>query len=244
MSYFADTPTTEGSNNDQAESSNHEDFVAAVVSEKGEQWSDPQTLAKGYVHAQKRIKELEELASQARKQDYAKELLEQLRQAPGREPAKAVDTTPALEEENTTPSPEDIQSLIETKLTEREKAKSLQENLRQADKLLEEAFGTDASATVTKKAKELGLSKERLTEIAGESPSAFMALMGTAPARQTNTLPSSQKNTATLNPQSGERNKGYYNELRKKNPTLYFHPDTQKQMIRDAERLGDKYYGV
>lgn len=244
MSYFADTPTTEGSTNDQAESSNQEDFVASVVSEKGEQWSDPQTLAKGYVHAQKRIKELEELAGQAHKQDFAKELLDQLRQAPARGPAEAVTTNPSKDDEYTTPSPEDIQSLIETKLTEREKSKSLQDNLRATDKLLEDAFGTDANSTVSQKAKELGLSKERLTEIAGESPSAFMALMGSPKAKETNHLTTSSRNTASLNPQSGERNKGYYTELRKKNSSLYFHPETQRQMMQDAERLGDKFYGV
>ena len=244
MSYFADPPTTEGSTTTQGETSYQEHFIQQVVTEKGEQWSDPQTLAKGYVHAQKRIKELEEIASQSQKQDFAKELLEQLRQAPSRETAEAVPNTPTSGEENTTPSPEDIQSLIETKLTEREKTLSIQQNLSQADKLLEEAFGTEANATVTSKAKELGLTKERLTEIAGESPSAFMALMGEAPAKQTNTANTSSKNTASLDIKSGERNKEYYSELRRKNPTLYMQPETQRQMLEDAERMGSAFYGV
>ena len=245
MTYFSDDPTTGTSTDDQANSSNQEDFVAQVVAEKGEQWKDPQALAKGYVHAQKRIKELEALEAQSAKQDFAKELLEQLRaQAPAPVPAPVVAPNTGSEEENTTPSAEDIQSLIETKLTERESQRTLQENLAKADRLLVESFGTEATSVVEAKAKELGLTKDRLTSIAGESPSAFIALMGKSPSKETNDVSSSSKNTLNLAPQSTERNKAYYTQLRKDNSKLYYHPNTQKQMLADAERLGANFYGV
>lgn len=81
MNVFSETPTiesTENLNPLQQQSETNEDYIARVAQEKGEQWRDPQTLAKGYVHAQQRIKELEAKQEELSKNDYAKELLAQL----------------------------------------------------------------------------------------------------------------------------------------------------------------------
>ena len=33
-----------------------------------------------------------------------------------------------------------------------------------------------------------------------------------------------------------------YQQVRKINPQLYWHPDTQKQMKQDAKRMGDAFF--
>ena len=33
-----------------------------------------------------------------------------------------------------------------------------------------------------------------------------------------------------------------YQQVRKINPQLYWHPDTQKQMEQDAKRMGDAFF--
>ena len=242
MSYFeSGTPTTEATPATETTQTTPEDFVAEVVKQKGEQWSDPQVLAKGYANAQAMIAELEAKVAAASKNDYAKELLATLgnKQVPANEVTETVSTG----EEKTTLTPESIESLIETTLTAREQTKTKAQNLADANTQLTTLFGTEAAAKVDSRAKELGLSKERLEEIAGESPSAFLALLGEAPRKETNTLTTTTRNTTELSEQdTGERNSAYYTKLRRENRKLFMAPETQAQMFKDAQRLGADYY--
>jgi hypothetical protein len=41
---------------------------------------------------------------------------------------------------------------------------------------------------------------------------------------------------------SSEKDFGYYQRLRKENSTLYYKPSTQRAMMADADRMGDKFY--
>ena len=249
MSVFQESSTTETNENVnpvQHESETTEDYIARVIEEKGEHWKDPQTLAKGYYHAQRRIAELEEKAEELSKQDYAKELLAQLQSQTPKDAGKT--EAPQQSEvqqtkEQTTPTPDDIQSLIEQTLTQREKENTAKQNLSQVERDLQEAFGTEAQATVKRKAQELGMPLDKLETLASESPSAFMALMGSPKPKETNTLPKGQTNTESMkfNNPSGERTWKYYNQLRKENPKLYRSSQVQQQMIQDRERLGDKF---
>lgn len=242
MSYFtSETSTTESTPTTETQETSTEDFVAEVVKEKGEQWADPQVLAKGYANAQAMIAELQAQVAAADKNDYAKKLLEQLetKQAP----ASEVTETASTGEEQTTLTPESIESLIESTLTARETKRTKEQNLAEADKQLTDIFGTEADAKVSARATELGLSKERLAEIAGESPSAFIALLGEAPRKETNTLTTSTTNTTSLSSQNqGERNQAYYTKLRRENRSLFMKPETQTAMMADAKRLGAAFF--
>ena len=145
-----------------------EDWVSLVVNEKGEQWNDPQALAKGYIHAQSRIKELEALAEEAKKNDYAKQLLEELqnqKQTPatvsgsGAEDQKQKDSQAA--NENTTLKPEEIDSLVNEAITKREKQSTAAQNITEANAKVTELYGDKAGEMVQNKAKELGLTLDR-----------------------------------------------------------------------------------
>ena len=83
---------------------------------------------------------------------------------------------------------------------------------------------------------------QRMQEIAEESPSAFMALVkGSTPATQS-VVNTGSKNTAGFTTDTGtERNKAYYDNLRRTNKKLYLSPAIQNQMLADAARLGDKW---
>jgi len=241
MSVF-DTPTIEQETAKTAEVQSDdttEDWVAKVVSEKGnEKWKDPQTLAKGYAHAQARIKELEALEEKMKEQDYSKTLLEQLaaRQATKEVTPTAVAEEPKSDTEisgNTSPSPEDFESLLEKTLNAREARSKVETTLRAK-------FGDGANAIVHQRSKELGLSIERMQELASESPDAFLRLVGEPDAKQTNTLPKGIVNTAGFNSTTGEKNQTYYTNLRRTNRKLY--DSLQPQMFNDRVRLGDKFY--
>jgi|VirMetMinimDraft_7_1064189.scaffolds.fasta_scaffold02975_6 SHS2 domain-containing protein len=246
MSYFSDqSSTTEGGQTDnQQQQSTPEDFVSMIVQEKGEQWKDPQAIAKGYLHAQKRIQELEASQADIAKQDYAKQLLETLRSqatAPS-DVTTQVKGTDGKENTDTTFSPESMKSLIEQTLSQRDKEKIAEQNLNTVNKRLEELYGTEVTARIDNRAKELGYSKESLANLAKESPQAFFAVIGEQNQKQTNTTQTSTVNTSSFRTDSGERNNKHYSELRKKDKKQYYNPETQAQMLKDAQRLGSAFY--
>jgi NACalpha-BTF3-like transcription factor len=239
MSSVFDAPTTEQEANNSQETPTTEDWVSELVKEKGEQWQDPQAIAKGYLHAQNRIKELEAIAEKAKENDYAKTLLEQLQatQAPAATPEPLeTNETPSSTEQNdhTSLRPEDIESLLEEKLSTRAKQEKVEKALR-------EKFGDSANKVVHDRAKELNLSIEKMQELANESPDAFLRLVGDPAPKETNKTISSSINTGSgFNSNSGERNHAYYSDLRRKNRKLY--DSMQSQMLQDRMRLGDAFY--
>jgi len=247
------TATTQEDQNNETqgqETPKQESFLDKLVQAKGENWRDPETLAKGKLEADGYIKTLEDQLSQMRedmkKQDYQAQILEQLQN-------KAAESTTAntvepnnngsINEQNTTGvvNEETLKSLVEQTLTQREKDNTVQQNLTQVDMELDKSFGTEATATVEKKAKELGMSMERLRDIAAESPSAFFTLIG-EPQKTFNPMVSGSVRTEGVNMQaSSERNWEYYQKLRRENRNLYYTPKIQQQMFADQQRLGDKF---
>lgn len=235
----------------QQETTPQESYLQKLVEAKGENWKDPEVLAKGKLEADGYIKTLEEQLAQMRedlkKQEYQAQVLEQLQN-------KAADTTAAktgvpndngsAETQNTTAglSEEDLKSLVEKTLTQRDKEASVKQNLAQVDKALEETFGTEALAVVQKKAQELGMSIERMKDIAAESPNAFFALIGEKPKQPLNPMIQGSVRTEGVNMQaSAERDWSYYQKLRRENKNLYYTPKIQQQLMEDRMRLGDKF---
>lgn len=220
-----------------------EDWVAEVVKEKGEQWSDPQALAKGYVHAQAEIERLKEFEAKASEQDYAKQLLDRLQaQAPATTPGTQGDPNQSSSAaEDTTLKPEDIESLISKTLSEREAAKAVEGNINKVEAYLMETYGNAADSKVQEAASRLGMTKESMREVAAKSPEAFKALLGTPEPKDTNTTQTSTVNTTEFQSKSTDRNAEYYSKLRRENKSLYMQPETQTQMMQDRVRLGDKW---
>ena len=183
------------------------------------------------------------------KQDYAKDLLEQL-QNKAADPTTAKPVMPnnnndigGTSEGNTNPSlsEEDLKSLVEQTLTAREKDSVVKQNLSFVDAELEKSFGTNAKATVQNKAKELGISIERMQEIAAESPNAFFSLIG-EPKKSFNPMVQGSVRTEGVNMQtSTERNWSYYQNLRKSDRHTYYSPKIQQQLMEDKMRMGDKF---
>ena len=167
---FTDKTETEQANqnneNQGQETPVQESFLDKLVQAKGENWRDPETLAKGKLEADGYIKNLEDQLAQMRedikKQDYQNEILTQLQNKATETSAvktEVPNNNTSVDTQNTTGvvNEEDLKSLVEKTLTEREKSNTVQQNLSQVDKQLESSFGTEAEATVKKKAQELGM---------------------------------------------------------------------------------------
>jgi len=228
-----------------------ESYVTKLAEAKGDNWKDPEVLAKGKLEADSHIEQLERQLSEMKedlgKQDYAKQLLDELQN-------KAADPTTAnaampnnntggTSEGNTNPSlsEDDLKSLVEKTLSAREKDGLVKQNLSIVDQELEKSYGTEAKATVQKKADELGISIERMQEIAAESPNAFFSLIG-EPKKNFNPMVQGSVRTEGVNMQtSTERNWAHYQNLRRSNPNEYYTPKVQQQLMEDKMRLGDSF---
>jgi hypothetical protein len=226
-------------------------FVDQLAATKGDNWRDPEVLAKGKIEADSYIstleKQLAEIREELQKKDYDQEVLSRAKSKAtesSTENSRLSNNRGAADVENTTRqiSEDDLKSLVEQTLSQRQKEETLKSNLSFVDEELTKTYGTEASSVIKQKATELGMTMDRLKEIAEESPNAFFTLIGEK-KRQMNPLISGSVRTEGVNMGgNSERNFNYYQKVRKENRALYFSPKFQQQMMNDAERLGDKFY--
>lgn len=220
-------------------------YIQKLVEQKGPSWSDPEIIAKGKLEADLFIEQLQtqlnELKEDLNKMDYSKQLIEMLK------------TPKATEEQPVTPPAappvvntndqqgDELKRLIEATVTQREVEQRGNQNLADAMGYLQNTFGDRAQEVLKEKATQLGLSPERVVEIAKESPNAFKNLIGTKPSVP-HALTGTVRGEALGMNLGGERNSSYYSELRKTNPKQYYTAAVQRQKMTDAQRLGDDFF--
>lgn len=244
MSVFA-----EGDNNQTTTETATTSYLKTLVELKGDKWSDPEVVAKGKIDADNYIQELEtKIAELSKKADQTGKLDELLTKI-GQEAAKPTNANAQSTEEGTKQtqtktviSEDQIQSLVEKTLTERERTQTATQNIQQVDTQLEELFGTEAKKKVESRAKELGFSLTRLQEIASESPTAFFTLMGEKPKEYTPSLNGTVRTEGVTMQRVSERNNVYYQNLRKTNKHQFYTPEVQSQMMADRAKLGANFY--
>lgn len=259
MSIFEETPAEAQPQAEQvaeqpvAETTPQESFISKLVETRGETWKDPEVIAKGKLEADAYIKTLEEQLAAMRedlgKNDYAAKLLEQLQnKAPDPTTGQTVASnnnnlsgTNADGNTNQTVSDDDLKSLVEKTLTDREAAATVEQNLLSVTTQLQADYGTEANVKVQEKAKELGISLDRMEEIAKESPSAFFALLGGAKKPIPSMAQGSIRTEGVNYQNTNDRDWGYYQNLRRENKSLYYTPKIQRQILEDKKRLGSKF---
>jgi hypothetical protein len=247
----AETKQPEQSSEAQGqETPSQESYLQKLVETKGENWKDPEVLAKGKLEADGYIKNLEDQLGQMRedlkKQEYQAQILDQLQNKATESTAvkpEVSNNNGSTTEGNTNPtlSEEDLKSLVEQTLNQREIDSTVSNNLKLVDEELEKSYGTEAQAKIQEKAQELGMSMERIKEIAAESPNAFFALIG-EPKKTFSPMVQGSVRTEGVNMQaSAERDWSYYQKLRRENRNLYYTPKIQQQLMEDKSRLGSKF---
>ncbi len=236
------TPTTE----EEIES-----YVAALVESKGEQWKDPEVIAKGKWEADRYINELkakyEKLQEDLSKASQIDELIAQLKsQTKSPEDggdSRTIPDDPAVQTEPKGASEDEIRALVEAKIAERESASQREKNVTQVDSELVRRFGDSANAVIRKQAAELDMTVDEVKELAATKPKAFFRLMG---LDDDHTKSSSKVVGAGVRSEASftggpTRNWAYYQELRRKDKAKYYSQRVQDQMYRDKEALGDKF---
>ena len=251
MTDVFNSATTENVTTEPTQNETPSSYVEQLVGE-GKKFKDAEALAKGKLEADKHIEEitrtLNELREEVKKQQYTKELLDTL-QRKGTESGTAETGEPTQTRnsatENTTQTSEvDIETLVEQAITKKEQARTVEQNVATANTAMVAQYGEKAGEVVQSKARELGISVDRLKEIAAESPTAFLQLVGAktekAPASQV--APPGSIRQDSLNTNTSDRTFDYYQKMRKENKNLYYSPKVQRMLMEDRMRLGEKFY--
>jgi hypothetical protein len=218
---------------------------------EGRKFNDVEALARGKLEADRFIEQMKQenasLKTDLEKQAYRLGVENQLKETASVSTAELSDPNNLSGTSNTadtqfSSSEADIESLVEQTLKKRELEGVAKNNIAVVESELEKAYGTEAAAAVQQKANELGLPMSELQGMAAKSPSAFMQLMGKPAPVSSPLVQGSIRTEGSTMQASSEKDFGYYQRLRKENSTLYYKPSTQRAMMADADRMGDKFY--
>lgn len=224
-------------------------YVTQLVGE-GKKFKDLEALAKGKLEADRHIEEitktLNDLREEVKKEEYSKKLLEELQNkgtGTGTGTSATGNNAGNSATGNTTQDASNIEALVEQLMTKKERERTLEQNIAVANEAVLSQYGDKAAEVVKEKAATLGMSVERLKEIAAESPTAFLQLIGAKANVKVDsvTTPSSIR-SETLSQTNSDRTFEYYQKMRKENKSLYYSPKVQRMLMDDRLRLGEKFY--
>jgi hypothetical protein len=236
-------------------------FYDTLVGE-GKKFKDNEALAFAKIKSDEHIARLE-----AEKRDLEKdlnsrlpleELLEKIQQAAPKQPAQAQDNPLAQQQApqgnlmnamsgKEALSKEDVAKLVQESLSQETTKRTQERNEQLVAQKLTEVWGPNFSATLLRKAQELNMDKNTLTDIARKHPDAFIKMVGAADPKEqvpNFTPPRNQQNSAgnvgVMN--NGTKTFSAYEKLRKENARVYWSGATQQQMFKDAQTLGPDFY--
>jgi hypothetical protein len=219
---------------------------------EGRKFNDVEALAKGKLEADKFIEQMKQ-ENAALKEDLEKQAyklgvttkMEEMASAPTTElldPNNNNSGTTNTANTQPSSSEADIESLVEQTLRKREQEGVAKNNIAIVESELAQAYGTEAASAVQNKANELGLPMSELQGMAAKSPAAFMQLMGRSAPKTSPLVQGSIRTEGSTMQASSEKDFAFYQKLRRENSTEYYKPSTQRQMMADADRLGDRFY--
>jgi len=139
---------------------------------------------------------------------------------------------------------EEVARIVKEQIETMSAQSQYQANSQTIESTLAQELGSEEAAKTALEAKatELGVSKEVLETLKQQSPKAVLGWFGKTPqAPITSTTPN--RNSAAIGTgQPAEGSWEYWKQLRKTNSDDYFSPATTMRRMKDAERLGDKFF--
>ena len=223
---------------------------------EGKKFRDNEALARAKAESDAFIARLQEEMAGLRQDLNTRLTMEQLMDKIAAKPNEAPPTqspnqqTPNSEVKST--SPDDIERIIEDRLSKAERTRVQNANLALVRESLEQNWGQDYVQRLKEKASDLGVGEEFLQGLAKDQPKAFLKLVeadtpASKPAQTNNTLfvpPTGQNVPRQANGFSptGQRTKAFYDQIKAKNPSEYWSPSVQNQMHNDAIKLGEAFF--
>ena len=253
MSVFSEDQVTPAAQSEQV-STFGEPTSPSVLGElvgEGRKFNDVEALARGKMEADSFIEQMKQensaLKADLEKQTYRLGVTEQLKETASASTAELSGSnnnnggTSNTANTQLTSSEADIESLVEQTLKKREQAGVAKTNIALVESELEQTYGTEAASAVKQKASELGLPMAELQGMAAKSPAAFMQLMGKAAPQSSPLTQGSIRTEGSTMQASSTQDFGFYQKMRRENSKLYYKPSTQRQMMADADRMGDNF---
>lgn len=231
-----------------------QDYYQELVGD-GKKFKDNQDLAKGKWQSDHYIKTLEMQKDELRK-DYLKlkedyearakleELIDQLHKQPFQQPTISENTMPANVDKPGL-DPTQIESLVSNKIQEHEASKKQTENFNSVKIKLRERYGSNYQEVLKQQIDELGISEDYANNLARSNPVVFERTFGLdkpAQAQNFQTPPRSTRISDNFNQKgSQKRTWTYYQDLKQKDPKIYYDPKIAVQMEKDIQELGDSF---
>lgn len=215
-------------------------LLNALVGEK-QKYKNIEELAKAYTNADAFIEQLKEENRKLREAAAAAKTVDDVLERLNKK-----ESTPVDQQVNpVTLSRDDVAALVEQTLTGRETAKTRENNLLQADKLMKEKFGEKAAEVFKSKAATPDLQKVYM-DLAATDPSSFVALFSTV-APPTGGVTTSTVNTATI-PSGGNREsvpgtKEWAAKVRREKPAEYWSTEFQMRLQKMTIENPTLYFG-
>lgn len=237
--------TTATSSTDTTSTSAEQRFIDSLVGE-GKKYKTEEELAKAYIHADGFIDNLKrengELKEDLQKRLSAEQILEEIKKGAAPERVQGDTTNPLLTDESK------LLSLVDKRIEGRKLEEIRSNNIREADQAIRNTYGEKAVEVITKKSQELGVPVKWLEDMAAQSPKALLTLLGidnSKATQSTTTVTRGTVNSEVINNNPTGSKSGtwsYYQELRKSNPSAYFTPKIQNEIMTKRQELGDKFY--
>lgn len=229
------------------------DYFAELVGDN-KKYKTPQDLAKSKVHADLTIshrnREFDNLRDDYMKlrEEYnaglkLQEIVDRLSQQ-SQQSTSSENTQNANENIQKPIDPAALESLVSSKIQEMETTKKQAQNYMTVEKKLMERYGENYKNVLKQQAVELDLSGEEVDALAKRSPAAFFRTFGLDQETSHDGFqapPQSERRSVNFAPAKTKRTWADYQDLRKKDPKLYYDRKTQNQMHEDAISLGEAF---
>lgn len=226
---------------------------------QGKKFQDDEGLARGKWEADQYIKRLEAEKEEMRRDlearmsvdDFIKHMKKERLESPNSNQASQV---PEGERRNEQPqitksmTPEEIQKLVDEKMSKNDEAKMRKDNLLFARNELVKQWGQTFPERLKAEASRLGVSEDFLTSTAEKAPNAFLKLLGITPEgpSKPNTYqapPKSELHSVIGNIEDGmERKWEDYEKLRKTDPRRYWSRQVQSEIHKLAAQRGSSFF--
>lgn len=229
----------------------NKDYLSELVGD-GKKFKDTRELAKSKAHADSLIKlhetqmdQMREEMEKLRDENMAKakltDLLDQWQnreKAPPQKKTKDEDKSPSMDTKQ-------IESLIDTRLQDREQSRKQTDNYNFVKTKLIEQHGREYDKALSQQMSDLGIDEKYLNDMARNAPKALLKMLGideNPPVRDPfRAPPRSQMNQNQYKPLTQERTWDWYQKLKEANPKKYYTRETNVQMHKDALSLGDRF---
>jgi len=146
-------------------------------------------------------------------------------------------------------NPEQIEQLVNELVEKREHTNQLQRNLQEVTEKLASVWGQDAEQNWITLRKEMNMSEAELRSFASQKPQAMLKLAGAVetakqPVEQDESLFSkgNVQSTVFVKKNTGVKNMGYYNQIKKSDPARYWSKEIQSEMHKNAQEQKEAFF--